>query len=75
VRGLELLGWLATALFAASYLCRGPRALRLVQGTAALLWIGYGLALGAAPVVAANVVVATLALWSSLRGARRAGDA
>lgn len=74
----ELVGWAATALFAASYLCREPRTLRLVQGTAALVWIAYGLALHAAPVVAANAVVATLALGSSLgpsRGARGAGGA
>lgn len=72
--GLELVGWLATALFAASYFCREERSLRLVQGAAAIVWIAYGVALRAAPVVVANAVVATLALWSSLgpRGRARA---
>jgi hypothetical protein len=75
VSALELVGWAATALFAASYLCREPRTLRLVQGTAALLWIAYGIALHAAPVIVANVVVAALALWSSLVPGRDARDA
>ncbi len=70
--GLELVGWLATALFAASYFCREERSLRLVQGAAAVVWIAYGVALRAAPVVVANAVVATLALWSSLGPRRRA---
>ena len=67
---LEWIGWVATAAFAASYLCRQPKSLRLVQALAALLWVGYGLLIHAAPVVVANVVVAGMAVWSSL--ARRA---
>lgn len=61
----DALGWAATAIFAASYFCRGSRALRLTQAAAALLWIAYGVAMRAAPVIVANVVVAGLALWSS----------
>lgn len=75
---LDLLGWAATALFAASYFCREPRTLRRVQALAALLWIAYGIALPAPPVVVANVVVASLALWSSGtagRSPRPAGEA
>lgn len=63
--GADLLGWTATALFAASYFCREPRTLRLVQAGAALLWLAYGVALQAAPVIVANVIVASLALWSA----------
>ena len=70
MNALELVGWAATALFAASYLCREPRTLRLVQGAAALVWIAYGIALHAAPVIVANLVVAALALWSSLAPGR-----
>ena len=73
--GLELVGWLATAFFAASYFCREERSLRVVQGAAALVWIAYGLALRAAPVVVANVVVATLALWSAIGRSRGKGGA
>lgn len=71
--GADIVGWTATALFAASYFLREPRALRLTQAAAALLWLAYGIALRATPVIVANVIVATLALWSarSTRGARQ----
>ena len=36
-----------------------------MQAGAACLWIVYGILLGALPVVAANVIVAIAALWSS----------
>jgi Flp pilus assembly protein TadB len=64
---MELLGWAATALFALSYACRKPDSLRIVQAGAAVLWIVYGIGLAAAPVVVANVVVASLALVSVWR--------
>lgn len=63
---LEALGWLATVLFAGSYLCRDASVLRRVQATAAVLWIAYGLAIHSAPVIASNVLVAALAAYSSL---------
>ena len=65
---LEWIGWAATALFGASYFCKQPANLRRVQALAALLWIGYGLLIHAAPVVAANVVVAGLAIGSARAG-------
>jgi len=61
------IGWLATAAFAASYLAKSPTTLRRVQAAAAVLWIVYGIALGAAPVIAANAVVAAMALLSTRR--------
>jgi hypothetical protein len=73
----EWIGWLATGLFASSYLCRDALRLRLVQATAALLWMAYGLAIGARPVVVANAIVAGLAVLSSataLRGTRDAAE-
>ena len=63
----EWIGWVATAIFAASYFCRQPVYLRRLQALAAILWIVYGLVIKAPPVVAANVVVAALALYSSMR--------
>lgn len=60
----EAIGWAATAIFSASYFFRRPAALRWVQAAAACLWIAYGLAAGAAPVVVANVIVAVAALYS-----------
>jgi hypothetical protein len=61
----NVIGWIATAVFAASYFFRQPSTLRKIQAGAACLWIAYGLLLGALPVVAANVIVAIAALWSS----------
>jgi hypothetical protein len=64
---LSWIGWLATAVFASSYFFKSPRTLRGIQGLAALLWIGYGLLIGALPVVAANTVVAVLAIYSAAK--------
>jgi len=69
---MDALGWVATGLFAASYFCKEPAALRRTQALAALVWIAYGVALHAAPVIVANLVVASLALWSSGAEARKA---
>ena len=63
--GPDLIGWAATATFATSYFCREPRTLRLIQAAAATMWLAYGIALNAAPVIVANVIVVTLALWSA----------
>ena len=63
---IDWLGWLATAAFATSYLFKAPATLRRVQAFAALLWVAYGLVIHAMPVVVANLVVASAALYSSL---------
>jgi hypothetical protein len=64
---IEWVGWLATGVFAISYFCRRPVALRRTQALAALLWIGYGITIKALPVIVANLVVATIALVSSFQ--------
>jgi hypothetical protein len=61
---LSWIGWIATAMFGVSYLCKRPSALRTVQALAALLWIVYGVIIHAVPVVAANVIVAGMAVFS-----------
>jgi len=63
----DAIGWVATALFASSYFFKRPALLRRTQALAAGLWIVYGAIIGAMPVVAANSIVAGLALWSSFR--------
>ncbi len=63
----SVLGWVATAAFSASYFARRPAALRRIQAAAACLWIAYGLAIHALPVVAANLIVAAAALYSTTR--------
>ena len=72
---MDAIGWTATALFAASYFCKEPATLRRTQALAALVWIAYGVALHSAPVIVANVVVASLAAWSSLATAPAAQTA
>jgi hypothetical protein len=66
----EGIGWIATAVFASSYFSKEPATLRRLQAGAAVLWMVYGVILKAPPVVVANLIVASLALWSSLPIAR-----
>jgi hypothetical protein len=68
---IDGLGWLATAVFVASYFCKNQAMLRRVQAVGAGLWLGYGVLLHAVPVVAANMIVAAVALYSSWRPAAR----
>ncbi|HME05673.1 MAG TPA: hypothetical protein VKG25_01435 [Bryobacteraceae bacterium] len=63
---LEWIGWLATAVFAGSYVLKDAGTLRKIQACAAVLWVIYGLIIHSSPVVAANVSVAGMALWSAL---------
>jgi len=65
----EWIGWVATVVFANSYFFKQPGTLRRVQALAALLWIGYGVLIHALPIIVANVVVAAVALYSSLTSA------
>ena len=63
----EWIGWVATAVFVGSYACKEPSRLRQVQAVAACMWMAYGAVIGAAPVLVANLLVAAVAVWSSLR--------
>jgi hypothetical protein len=64
---VDLVGWLATAVFMISYFAKGPIALRRIQGVAALLWASYGILIHAFPVIVANVLVAGAAVATSFR--------
>lgn|GEM_PF-503836 len=68
---LDALGWVATAVFSASYFFRSQTALRWIQAAAACLWIAYGVAIGARPVVVANLIVAAAAAYSSTLARQR----
>ena len=68
--GVELLGWTATAVFVGSYFFGRPAWLRAVQMLGALLWILYGVLIGASPVVVANVLVFSAAAWTAFRPQR-----
>jgi hypothetical protein len=60
----EYLGWAATAVFVSSYFCTRPGTLRGVQMAGALMWILYGILIGASPVIVANALVFAAALWT-----------
>ena len=64
---IEYLGWAATAVFVASYACTHGDALKRVQMVGASMWVCYGLLIGAAPVVAANLLVMAAAAWALVR--------
>lgn len=69
------IGWVATAIFAASYFVKSSKAMRRIQAVAALLWVIYGVWMNALPIIVANLVVATLALfsdWKETRGSLQA---
>jgi hypothetical protein len=67
VSGPDVVGWIATAVFTGSYFCRRSQSLRRLQAFGASLWLAYGVLMGAAPVVVANLIVASVALYSSWR--------
>jgi uncharacterized membrane protein len=71
---IEYLGWLATTVFVASYLCKRADTLKRVQMAGALMWVVYGLLIRATPVVAANVLVFGAAGWALLRSGRREAE-
>jgi hypothetical protein len=64
---LQWIGWAATGMTIGSYFCRNQIVLRRVQAVAALVWITYGVVIAAPPIIAANVLVAGVAVWSSVR--------
>jgi hypothetical protein len=64
----QALGWAATSVFVGSYFFARPATLRAVQMLGAVMWIVYGVMIGAAPVVAANALVCAAAAWTSARG-------
>lgn len=68
----DAIGWVATAIFLASYSCTDQRKLRLVQAAAALVWAGYGVLLNAVPIIVANLLLAAVAAYSAVQGFRRA---
>ena len=71
---IEYLGWAATAVFVSSYFCARAETLTRVQMAGAAMWVAYGLAIGASPVIAANLLVLAAAAWTNFhRGASAPG--
>jgi hypothetical protein len=65
LKAADVLGWLATAMFLASYSRKSQQGLRLTQAGAAVLWVVYGILLHALPIIVANLLVAAVAAYSS----------
>jgi hypothetical protein len=71
----EYLGWAATAVFVGSYFCTQARTLRGVQMAGALMWVAYGILIGASPVIVANVLVFGAAAWTVTAAGRTSPSA
>jgi hypothetical protein len=71
----QILGWIATAVFVGSYFFKQPAALRAVQMSGAVLWIIYGVLIGAVPVIAANALVFAAAAWTFFARGNQAASA
>ncbi|HEX2249717.1 MAG TPA: YgjV family protein [Gemmatimonadales bacterium] len=74
MRATDWLGWVATAVFLASYACKDQSKLRRIQAAAALVWVWYGVLLQALPLIVANLLVAAVAVYSSVLSSRTAGS-
>lgn len=64
---IDYLGWAATGVFVASYFFTRAQTIKGVQMVGALIWVTYGLMIGASPVVVANLLVFSVAAWTSVR--------
>ncbi len=64
---INYLGWAATAVFVGSYFFSRPSLLRTVQMVGAVLWVTYGVLIGASPVIVANILVFSAAAFTALR--------
>lgn len=62
---IEIVGWIATMVFVASYFAPRAQQLRQLQMLGAVIWAGYGTAIHAFPVVVANVLVFASAAWAT----------
>jgi hypothetical protein len=63
----DSVGWLATAVFVASYFFSKPAMLRGLQMVGAALWMTFGVLIASKPVIASNVLVFAAAAWTLLR--------
>lgn len=63
----DTIGWIATAVYVASYFFPKPAMLRGMQMVGALLWMIFGVLIASKPVIVANVLVFAAAGWTLLR--------
>lgn len=65
----DAVGWMATAVFVASYFFSKPAMLRGLQMVGALLWMIFGVLIASKPVIVSNVLVFAAAAWTLARAA------
>ena len=63
----DTVGWIATAVFVASYFFPKPAMLRGLQMLGAALWMTFGVLIASKPVIVANVLVFAAAGWTLMR--------
>lgn len=63
----DMVGWVATAVFVASYFFSKPALLRGLQMLGAALWVAFGVLIASKPVIASNVLVFAAAAWTLFR--------
>lgn len=63
----DTIGWIATAVFVASYFFPRPAMLRGLQMLGSVLWMTFGVLIASKPVIVANVLVFAAAAWTLLR--------
>jgi hypothetical protein len=63
----DTVGWIATAVFVASYFFPKPATLRGLQMLGSVLWAAFGLLIASKPVIVSNVLVFSAAAWTLLR--------
>jgi uncharacterized protein with PQ loop repeat len=68
---LDWIGWVATAAFMCSYFVKSMNRVRAIQAVASLLWMSYGIAIQATPMIVANALVVATALFTMWRDQRR----
>jgi hypothetical protein len=66
----DFLGWIATGVFVSSYFFKEERHLKLAQILGSCLWIAYGVAMEAPPIVVANILVFSAAAFTVRRPVR-----
>ncbi len=66
----DSIGWMATAVFVASYFFSKPAMLRGLQMLGAVLWMTFGVVIASKPVIVSNVLVFAAAGWTLVRSRR-----
>jgi len=63
----DTVGWMATAVFVASYFFSKPTMLRGLQMLGSALWMAFGVLIASKPVIVSNVLVFAAAGWTLMR--------